>query len=75
MSAPKKKARFKKGTNDADSNGKKGGSLKAEREPADQVLFDLGRHARVGGIPRDGCPKIGKDADIWLEGWDYQDAV
>jgi 3'-phosphoadenosine 5'-phosphosulfate sulfotransferase (PAPS reductase)/FAD synthetase len=41
-------------------------------DPADQALFDKGRHAARGGIRREDSPYVGKEAKVWLKGWDYE---
>ena len=54
---------------------KKAPAAKAEpkREPEDEVLFQRGRHARNSGIRREDSPYLGKEARVWLKGWDYED--
>lgn len=78
-------ARFRKGTLDHDGDGKKGGSLpavpkraKSKRpphsdDPADRKIIGLGRVARRSGVKRGDSPYSGRERDLWLSGWDYQD--
>lgn len=53
------------------------GAAKSEkaREPEDQVLFLRGRHARGAGIRREDSPYLGRERDVWLEGYDYEEGA
>src|SRR5690606_20687434 len=42
-------------------------------DAAEQQMIDLGRVARRSGIAREDCPVVGKQADLWRLGWDFQD--
>jgi hypothetical protein len=42
-------------------------------DPADRKLFELGRVARRSGVKRGDSPYSGRERDLWLSGWDYQD--
>lgn len=58
---------------------KKAAETKRAKKPerkldaAEQRMIVLGRVARRSGIAREDCPVLGKQADLWRLGWDFQD--